>query len=92
MSQTSVPAWSCSIKLWLMSICERSNNQQATQQANEAEVLGNHLHDAHSWVGMNPGVFTDPDDSAWDAIYVLYDKQEQLEDNLAVGVDQLIAD
>jgi hypothetical protein len=49
------------------------------------------LHNAHVWSGLNPGVFTKPGGSAWDGISALYGKQDQLEENLAYGVDQLIA-
>jgi hypothetical protein len=61
--------------------------QQANHQSKETEVLGNQLHDARIGVGTDPGVFTDPDDSVWDSIYVLYAKQEQLEGNMDVVVD-----
>jgi hypothetical protein len=65
--------------------------QDAKHQANKAEVMGTQLHDARIRVCTNPGVSTEPDDFAWDTISVLYDKQDQLEGNLAVGVDRFIA-
>jgi hypothetical protein len=54
-------------------------------------VLGDQLHDARIRLGKNSGVFIDPDESAWDSISTLYDKQTQLEEGLAVSVDQLIS-
>jgi hypothetical protein len=64
--------------------------QQANHQVLEAEVLGDQIHDARILLGKNPGVFIDPDGSAWDAISALYGKQTQLEEGLAAGVYQLI--
>jgi hypothetical protein len=64
--------------------------QQAKQQGLEAEVSGDQLHDARIRLEKNPGVFIDPDESAWDAISTLYGKQNQLEEGLAAGMDQMI--
>jgi hypothetical protein len=64
---------------------------QAKHQGVEAEVLGDQLHDARIRLGKNPGVFTDPDESAWDAISTLYGKQTQLEEGLVAGVDHMIS-
>jgi hypothetical protein len=64
---------------------------QAKHQGLEAEVLGDHLHDARIQLDKNPGVFIDPDKSVWGAISTLYRKQAQLEEVLTVGVDKLIS-
>jgi hypothetical protein len=63
---------------------------QAKHHTTDAKVLGDQLHDAHIRLGANPGVFTYPDESTWDAISNLYGKQDQLEESLAMGVDQFI--
>jgi hypothetical protein len=65
--------------------------QQANHQVLEAEVLGDQLHDARIRLEKNPGIFIDPDESAWDAISTLYGKQTQLEEGLAAGVDQMLS-
>jgi hypothetical protein len=52
--------------------------QQAKHQGLRAEVLVDQLHDARIHLGKNPGVFIDPDESAWDAISTWYGKQTQL--------------
>jgi hypothetical protein len=65
--------------------------QHANHQVLEAEVLGDQLHNVRILLGKNPGVFIDPDESAWDAISTFYGKQTQLEEGVAAGVDQLIS-
>jgi hypothetical protein len=64
--------------------------QQTKHQGLEAEVLGDQLHDARIRLEKNPSVFIDPDESAWDAISILYGKQTQFEEGLTAGVEQFI--
>jgi hypothetical protein len=52
---------------------------QAKNQGHKAEVLGYRIHDARIRLGKKPGVFIDPDESAWDAISTLHGKQTLLE-------------